>query len=75
MLFDGVAPLANGAVHKTQLPPQAAAGIRSPCRGSISVPSGGVTFSKGVVIAASTTGKTLSADAATSGNSFFRAGY
>jgi hypothetical protein len=74
MVFDAMVLPANGAVPKMQLPLPAATGLNAPSCGSFSLPSGGVTFYLGLAIAASTSGKTLTTDTTSGGNTFFEVG-
>jgi len=74
MVFDAVVLPANGAVPKMQLPLPAATAANAPSCGSFSLPAGGVTFYSGLLIASSTTGKTLTADTRPGGNTFFEVG-
>jgi len=74
MVFDASALPANGAVPKMELPLPASAGTNSPSCASFSLPESGVTLYKGLVIAASTTGRTLTVDTTASGNTFFEVG-
>ena len=71
MVFDASVLPANGAVPKMQLPLPAATGSNAPSCGSFSLPAGGVTFYSGLAIAASTSGKTLTVDTTSGGNTFF----
>jgi hypothetical protein len=74
MVFDASALPANGSVPKMQLPLPAANGASAPSCGSFSLPAGGVTFYTGLLIAASTSGKTLTIDTTSGGNTFFEVG-
>lgn len=71
MVFDANALPANGAVPMMELPLPESGGSNAPACGSFSMPDGGVTLYHGLVIAASTTGKTLTVDTANGGNTFF----
>jgi hypothetical protein len=75
MIFDATALPGNGAVPKMEFSLPAAGGVNAPSCGSIPLPPVGVSFHKGVVVAASTSGKTLTTDTAGSGNTFFEVGY
>jgi hypothetical protein len=75
MLFDAKALPSNGTVPKMEFVLPAAGGANAPSCGSLPLPPGGVSFHKGAVVAASTAGKTLTVDTASSGNTFFEVGY
>lgn len=74
MVFDAKALPANGAIPKMQLPLPASGGNNAPSCASFSLPAGGVTLYAGLVIADSTTGKTLTVDTTPGGNTFFEVG-
>jgi hypothetical protein len=74
MVFDARALPANGAVPKMELPLPASAGNNAPSCASFSLPASGVTLYAGLVIASSTTGKTLTIDTTEGGNTFFEVG-
>jgi len=74
MVFDAKALPANGAVPKMELPLPASGGNNAPSCASFSLPANGVALYKGLVVAASTTGKTLTVDTAAGGNTFFEVG-
>jgi hypothetical protein len=71
MVFDAGALPANGSLPKMMLPLPASSGSNAPSCASFSMPAGGVTFYAGVVVAASTTGRTLTVDTTSGGNSYF----
>ena len=75
MLFDALSLPANGTAPRMEFSLPAAGGTNAPSCGSIPLPPGGVDFFKGVVVAASTSGKTLTVDTSGSGNTFFEVGY
>jgi hypothetical protein len=75
MVFDANALPANGTAPKMEFSLPTAGGANAPSCGSLALPAGGVSFDKGVVIAASTSGKTLTVDTASAGNTFFEVGY
>ena len=74
MVFDATALPANGAVPKMELPISVSSGSNAPSCASFSLPAGGVILYKGLVIAASTSGKTLTVDTTVGGNTFFEVG-
>jgi hypothetical protein len=74
MVFDASALPVNGAVPKMELPLPASGGTNAPSCASFSLPASGVTLYKGLVIAASTSGKTLTVDTTAGGNTFFEVG-
>jgi hypothetical protein len=74
MVFDASALPVNGAVPKMELPLPASGGTNAPSCASFSLPASGVTLYKGLIIAASTTGKTLTVDTTAGGNTFFEVG-
>lgn len=75
MVFDASALPPNGTVPKLQLALPAASSISAPACGVFPLPAGGVSFYAGVVIAASTKGKTLTTDTTSGGNTFFEVAY
>ena len=75
MVFDASALPPNGTVPKLQLPLPAASSASAPACGIFPLPAGGVSFHTGVVIAASTKGKTRTTDTTSGGNTFFEVAY
>lgn len=74
MLFDAAAVPATGAIPLAScaLPAGAAA---APAQCSLSFPADGRTNYQGIVVACSTTGKTLTTDTTVGGNCYFQVGY
>jgi hypothetical protein len=71
MAFDAASLPANGTVPKMQLSLPAAQAAAQPSCSSFGLPAAGVTLYNGLVVAASTTGKTLTVDTTSGGNTFF----
>jgi hypothetical protein len=75
MVFDAAALPANGAIPRAACALAAAPGAANPSQCSLSLPGDGTGVGNGIVIACSTTGKTLTVDVTSGGNCYFQVAY
>jgi hypothetical protein len=75
MLFDAGGLPATGAIPLAACAAPAATGVAAPGQCSFALPSDGRGMAAGIVVACSTSGKTLTLDGTAGGNCYFQVGF
>lgn len=75
MLFDSATLPANGTIPLATCPVGPALAATKPAGCSFNIPADGLYIKSGIVVACSTTAKTLTVDTTSGGNCYFEVGY